>query len=138
MKTLSIRQPWASLIVHGIKPVENRTWKHLPKAEPQWLVIHSSQKPECDAATFVRDGYQIEAVPLGAIVGAAFWSGSYDRKTCPKKLWRSEWINHDCNVFLVFDRAIMIKPYPAKGRLGFWTCPEEAEKRIQEAIRCGH
>lgn len=27
MKALSIKQPWASLIAHGIKDVENRTWK---------------------------------------------------------------------------------------------------------------
>ena len=27
MKTLSVRQPWADLIVKGIKDIENRTWK---------------------------------------------------------------------------------------------------------------
>lgn len=27
MKALSVKQPWASLIAHGIKPIENRTWK---------------------------------------------------------------------------------------------------------------
>lgn len=27
MKSLSIKQPWASLIAHGIKDIENRTWK---------------------------------------------------------------------------------------------------------------
>ena len=27
MKVLSIQQPWASLIVAGIKDIENRTWK---------------------------------------------------------------------------------------------------------------
>lgn len=26
-KVLSIRQPWAWFIIHGYKPVENRTWK---------------------------------------------------------------------------------------------------------------
>ena len=26
MKTLSIRQPWASTIIHGHKNIENRTW----------------------------------------------------------------------------------------------------------------
>jgi hypothetical protein len=26
MRALSIRQPWAWLIVHGFKPVENRDW----------------------------------------------------------------------------------------------------------------
>jgi len=27
MKALSIKQPWASLIAHGIKPIENRNWR---------------------------------------------------------------------------------------------------------------
>jgi hypothetical protein len=27
MKTLTIKQPWASLIAHGIKDIENRSWK---------------------------------------------------------------------------------------------------------------
>ena len=27
MKAITIKQPWASLIVHGIKDVENRSWK---------------------------------------------------------------------------------------------------------------
>lgn len=27
MKTLSIKQPWASLIAHGIKDIENRSWR---------------------------------------------------------------------------------------------------------------
>lgn len=26
MKTLSVRQPWASLLVCGLKDIENRTW----------------------------------------------------------------------------------------------------------------
>lgn len=26
MKAITIKQPWASLIVHGIKDIENRTW----------------------------------------------------------------------------------------------------------------
>jgi hypothetical protein len=27
MKALSIKQPWASLIAHGLKDIENRTWR---------------------------------------------------------------------------------------------------------------
>nr|WP_254884213.1 MULTISPECIES: ASCH domain-containing protein [unclassified Bacteroides] len=26
MKAITIKQPWASLIVHGIKDIENRSW----------------------------------------------------------------------------------------------------------------
>lgn len=39
MKTLSIRQPWASIICAGIKDVENRTWKTNYRGK---LLIHSS------------------------------------------------------------------------------------------------
>ena len=37
---LSIKQPWASLIIKGIKNIENRKWatKH------KWILIHSSAK----------------------------------------------------------------------------------------------
>lgn len=27
MKAISIKQPWASLIAHGIKDIENRSWR---------------------------------------------------------------------------------------------------------------
>ena len=42
MKVLSVQQPWASLIVAGIKDVENRTWK--PKEMPGRILIHASKK----------------------------------------------------------------------------------------------
>jgi len=39
MKTLSVRQPWATLICSGIKTVENRTWKTDYRGK---LLIHAS------------------------------------------------------------------------------------------------
>ncbi|NGM63528.1 ASCH domain-containing protein [Sphingobacterium sp. SGG-5] len=41
MKTLSIKQPWASLIAHGIKDIENRTWKTKYRG---MIYIHASGK----------------------------------------------------------------------------------------------
>jgi hypothetical protein len=41
MKALSIKQPWASLIAHGIKPIENRTWKTHFRGR---IYIHASAK----------------------------------------------------------------------------------------------
>jgi hypothetical protein len=44
MKVLSIKQPFASLIIEGIKDIENRTWK-LPEAiKGQRVLIHASSK----------------------------------------------------------------------------------------------
>lgn len=40
MKTLTVKQPWASLIVHGIKDIENRTW---PTKFRGRILIHSSK-----------------------------------------------------------------------------------------------
>ena len=46
MKAISIKQPWASLIAHGIKDIENRTWKCPQKYIGQRVLIHaSSSKP---------------------------------------------------------------------------------------------
>ena len=42
MKTLSIKQPWASLIAHGIKDIENRTWATKYRGT---IYIHASGKP---------------------------------------------------------------------------------------------
>lgn len=41
MKALSIKQPWASLIAHGIKDIENRTWKTKFRGR---IYIHASAK----------------------------------------------------------------------------------------------
>lgn len=43
MKALTIKQPWASLIAHGIKDIENRTWKTNFRGR---IYIHSSKQPE--------------------------------------------------------------------------------------------
>lgn len=39
MKALSIKQPFAALIVHGIKDIENRTWKTNYRGK---IYIHAS------------------------------------------------------------------------------------------------
>ena len=41
MKAISIKQPWASLIAHGIKDIENRTWKTNFRGR---VFIHASGK----------------------------------------------------------------------------------------------
>lgn len=42
MKALSIKQPFASLIAHGIKDIENRTWKTKYRGR---IYIHASGTP---------------------------------------------------------------------------------------------
>lgn len=41
MRSLSIKQPWAALIAHGIKDIENRTWRTHFRGK---IYIHASAK----------------------------------------------------------------------------------------------
>lgn len=45
MKALSIRQPWAWLIVNGYKPVENRNWKTNYRGK---ILVHASSTMSFD------------------------------------------------------------------------------------------
>lgn len=72
MKALSIRQPWAWLIVHGHKPVENRGWPTNHRGD---LLIHAGRLFDNEGLASVLDVFPglRAALPnqyeLGGIVG---------------------------------------------------------------------
>lgn len=73
-RALSIQQPWAWLIVHGYKDVENRNW---PTNVRGTVGIHAAQKFDREGYEWVRREFpQIvlpapEAFERGGIVGRA-------------------------------------------------------------------
>lgn len=55
MKTITEKQPWASLIVEGIKDIENRTWKCPQKYIGKRVLIHASMGlPMCMSGYYNR------------------------------------------------------------------------------------
>lgn len=60
MLTLSIQEPWASLIVAGIKPIENRTW--WTKVRGQTL-IHAGKKFDGDACMWLLNNWFKHGLP---------------------------------------------------------------------------
>jgi hypothetical protein len=75
MKALSIKNPWATLIAHGIKDIENRTWRTKFKGR---IYIHVSSPKKFHVE--LTDPQMIQALPLiplftdgkvsfGAIIG---------------------------------------------------------------------
>ena len=48
---LAVQQPWAWLIVNGIKDVENRNWPLPEKYLGQLVLIHASARPPFSIAT---------------------------------------------------------------------------------------
>jgi len=63
VRAISIRQPWAELIVRGEKDVENRSWRTRHRGP---LLIHAGVV--ADRASYVKHGVPRD-VPRGAIVG---------------------------------------------------------------------
>ena len=70
MKALSIRQPWAWLIVTGNKDVENRTW---PTNFRGRNYVHAGKQPDSGWLLHAVPGAESidipDSLPLGAIIG---------------------------------------------------------------------
>lgn len=130
MKTLSIRQPWASLIIKGFKDVENRSWRTSIRGE---IAVHASaSKTEDDwddaiiTVAVIRaiafsdaEKWLIETIgdfdklPRGAILGTVEISDCKRERTSP---WHFE---ENWGFYLQNPKELK-KPIPAKGKLGFW------------------
>ncbi len=67
--TLSIQQPWAELILRGIKTLEVRSQNTKTRG---LIYLYTSQKPACsDNAIQMANNYDIDidALPMGVVVG---------------------------------------------------------------------
>lgn len=80
MKALSIQQPWAWLIVHGHKPIENRSWTTAYRGP---VLLHAGVKVDDAGYWFVQDHFpqllhvmpSARDIARGGIVGVASLTG---------------------------------------------------------------
>lgn len=73
MKILSIRQPWASLIVEGLKDIENRDW-HTAYRGP--VLIHAALKWDEEDVEAIKRRLDVGldwplSMPTGGVIGIA-------------------------------------------------------------------
>ena len=69
MFALSLKQPWAALLVHGLKTVEVRSW---PTDRRGRILIHAARHPDerPEAWAHVPPGLEAAARQAGGIIGA--------------------------------------------------------------------
>lgn len=161
MKAISIKQPWASLIVHGIKDIENRTWKCPEKYIGQRVLVHASGKPlQCIGfLDSILKNEHISALPkdkefeaygfeVGAIIGSVKIVGCTVNHS---SIWAEKTPDYvtgtpaDVHKFVTGEKVIynwilaepilFEVPIPAKGKLSFWDAHVE-EMKI-ECPECG-
>ncbi len=116
MKALSLKQPFAELVVSGKKTVELRKWNTKFRGD---FLIHASKNP--DKKAMKKFGF--DELPLGFIIGKSklidvkkYLSKEECNKDKDKHLANFSWGRFG----FILENSKRIKPIPAKGSLGFW------------------
>lgn len=118
MRALSIRQPWAFLIVNGYKDVENRDWKREVRGE---ILIHASRLCDPSGYEFLRrelpELYALvpppDRIDRGGIVGKATITDCVT--------WHpSIWFRGKYGFLFDTDKSTPLPFKPCNGQLGFF------------------
>jgi len=138
MKCLSVRQPWASLLVSGIKDVENRTWETKYRGK---LLIHASSKKYYSEDVFALPYEWRNALFNGVTTGAFPFQdktpysaiiGYVTLVDCVEgydSIWSQEGFNWVMKDAYIFDKPIL----GVKGKLNVFDVPEIDENNLPPA-----
>ena len=118
MKCLSVRQPWAHLILNGVKDVENRSWATAYRGP---LLIHAPLTMRAGALEYVRRWHDIDLDPsvlrFGVILGAV------DLVDCRKKK-TSRWHRRGDFGWYFENVRRLRTPIAFKGQLKLFDVPD--------------
>lgn len=129
MNALSVRQPWAWLLVNGFKPIENRTW---PTKQRGTFLIHASLAFDMDAYRRLPLLFPEIKLPApeeferGGIVGHAdlvecLPPGSHQMLSVQDRRW------YQGEYGFVVTNAKPLPFRPLKGKLNFFNVPEQQD-----------
>lgn len=134
MKAITIKQPWASLIVHGIKNIENRSWQTNFRGR---VLIHSSAKGDIAKFGCLQPNQRLKVLntpmsricfndlPFGSIIG------SVEIVDCVQN-HPSIWADKGVYNWVLTNPILFPEPIPVKGKLSLWEYD-----RIQEPVSDG-
>lgn len=132
MKILTVRQPWASLIILGIngiyKDIENRNWHAPQNLIGDRIGIHSAANVKreeiedaiafCVERGILKPGLDTSKLFTKPYLQTGLILGSVRLVDCVRK-HSSPWFNGPFGFMVQTPRAFE-KPVPAKGQLNFW------------------
>jgi hypothetical protein len=122
MKALSIRQPWAYLIITGDKDIENRTWATAYRGP---VLIHAGKTMDYDALDLLLAAGVViphnSLLPRGGFVGIAALTGVVTHSASP-------WF--DGPYGWTFGKVHRLPFYPYRGRLGLFDVPDDLARQI--------
>lgn len=139
MKAITIKQPWASLIVHGIKDIENRTWRtnfrgrvliHAASSHGRKFSVNLTDAQTKAAFATIAKETMFGNLPFGSIIG------SVEIVDCVQN-HPSIWAEKGVYNWVLANPIIYENPIEnVKGKLSFWDYPGINEVMI-ECPNCG-
>lgn len=116
IKVLSIRQPWAWLIMTGRKTIENRTWTTHYRGP---FYIHAGKEMHERSIESIERQFKIKVdrreLTMGAIIGRVTLVSVVTRSASP-------WFEGPFG-FVLGEPEILRKPIPYRGQQGFFDVP---------------
>jgi hypothetical protein len=138
---LSLKQPWAALLAHGLKSIEVRRW---PTARRGPILIHAARVPDqrpdvwAKVPPELRDAAQL----LGGIVGSGELIGCVAYKNLeafaadqPRHLNEPGWFEGTVLYGFTFTNLTVLPFRPFSGWMRFFPVPDEAVNSNQSPER---
>ena len=122
MRALSLQQPWAWLIVHGFKDIENRKWPTKFRGE---FLVHASKKFDKLGYLYVRDEIWsgLVHVPVLPSVDEFLRGGIVGKATIIDCVEQSDSVWFFGPYGFVVRDALPLNFVELNGMLGFFTVP---------------
>lgn len=142
MKAITIKQPWASLIVHGIKDIENRNWRtnhrgrvliHAAGSHGRKFSVDLTDAQTKAAFATIAGETMFGNMPFGSIIGSveivdcvinypSIWAEKTENYTFGMNPKIHENITGKKVVYnwVLANPILFPEPIPAKGKLSLW------------------
>lgn len=130
IRALTVRQPWAGLILHGGKNIENRR-RNIIGQHRGAIAVHAALT--YDTPAFERCGQMADSPELrhvGAVVGVVDVVGIHRANDCCEP-WGERF--DGWHIELARPRPLTT-PVPCRGFLGLWTPPVDVAEQLQAVL----
>jgi hypothetical protein len=135
VKTLTLTQPWATLVAIGAKRIETRSWGtnyrgpvaiHAAKGFPEWAQTACLDEPFFTALTAGRGTSNALDLPRGVVVATCRLVAVHPVASANLRPWAAE---HEFEfgdysvgryAWLLDEVEPLPEPVPARGALGLW------------------
>ncbi|WP_367128289.1 DUF4326 domain-containing protein [Saccharothrix sp. HUAS TT1] len=130
---LTIRRPWAALVIAGIKPVENRSWSTAHRGP---FIVHAGQAWE-PGALLLAETHDLDVTPWPAehptgYLGVANLDDIHHDDTCTSTC--GPWCFRSQKHWDVRQPRAFAEPIPGPGRQGWFTPPDHVQQAARDLL----